>query len=136
MARSKGNGGPDNPWQEGGSLPPDIEDLFKSGSTQLRELVPQGGGRGLSVVAVIALLLFGAWTAYYTVPSDSVAVVQRFGKYLKDVPPGLHFKLPLVLIAQRLCRSSASSNRSLASLHRVLPIRSKALATGNAKPKW
>jgi membrane protease subunit HflK len=37
----------------------------------------------------------GAWTAYYTVPSDSVAVVQRFGKYLKDVQPGLHFKLPL-----------------------------------------
>ncbi len=37
----------------------------------------------------------GAWTAYYTVPSDSVAVVQRFGKYLKNVPPGLHFKLPL-----------------------------------------
>ena len=95
MARSKGNGGPDNPWQEGGSLPPDLEDLFKSGTTQLRELVPQGGGRGLSVVAVIAVLLFGAWTAYYTVPSDSVAVVQRFGKYLKDVPPGLHFKLPL-----------------------------------------
>ena len=28
-------------------------------------------------------------------PSDSVAVIQRFGKYLKDVPPGLHFKLPL-----------------------------------------
>jgi membrane protease subunit HflK len=28
------------------------------------------------------------------VPSDSVAVVQRFGKYLKEVPPGLHFKLP------------------------------------------
>jgi membrane protease subunit HflK len=29
------------------------------------------------------------------VPSDSVAVVQRFGKYLKEVPPGLHFKFPL-----------------------------------------
>jgi modulator of FtsH protease HflK len=25
----------------------------------------------------------------------AVAVVQRFGKYLKVVPPGLHFKLPL-----------------------------------------
>ncbi len=37
----------------------------------------------------------GAWTAYYTVPSDSVAVVQRFGKYVEDVQPGLHFKLPL-----------------------------------------
>jgi len=44
---------------------------------------------------VIALMIIGAWTAYYTVPSDSVAVVQRFGKYLTDVPPGLHFKLPL-----------------------------------------
>ena len=41
------------------------------------------------------LVGLGLWTAYYTVPSDSVAVVQRFGKYLKDVPPGLHFKLPL-----------------------------------------
>ena len=28
-------------------------------------------------------------------PSDSVAVVQRFGKHLKEVPPGLHFKFPL-----------------------------------------
>ena len=43
----------------------------------------------------ITTVMLGAWTAYYTVPSDSVAVVQRFGKYLKDVPPGLHFKLPL-----------------------------------------
>ena len=47
------------------------------------------------VLAVLALVGLGAWTAYFTVPSDSVAVVQRFGKYLKDVPPGLHFKLPL-----------------------------------------
>ena len=44
---------------------------------------------------VLALAGLGAWTAYYTVPSDSVAVVQRFGKYIKNVPPGLHFKLPL-----------------------------------------
>jgi membrane protease subunit HflK len=28
------------------------------------------------------------------VPSDSVGVVQRFGKYLKQVQPGLNFKLP------------------------------------------
>ena len=51
-------------------------------------------GQG-AFVAVLALAVLGAWTAYYTVPSDSVAVIQRFGKYLKEVPPGLHFKLPL-----------------------------------------
>ena len=35
------------------------------------------------------------WTAYYTVPRDSVALSQRFGKLFKDVPPGPRFKLPL-----------------------------------------
>jgi membrane protease subunit HflK len=46
----------------------------------------------ITCLALVALV--GAWSASYTVPSDSVAVVQRFGKYLKDVPPGLQFKLP------------------------------------------
>jgi membrane protease subunit HflK len=57
--------------------------------------MPGGGPRGVILLVIIILAGLGAWTAYYTVPSDSVAVVQRFGKYLKDVPPGLHFKLPL-----------------------------------------
>lgn len=47
------------------------------------------------MLLIFVLLGLGIWSAYYTVPSDSVAVVQRFGKYLKEVPPGLHFKLPL-----------------------------------------
>jgi membrane protease subunit HflK len=47
---------------------------------------------------LLLLLIAGsAWSALYTVPSDSVAVVQRFGRYLKEVRPGLHFKLPLVI---------------------------------------
>jgi modulator of FtsH protease HflK len=40
------------------------------------------------VVAVFAL------TSYYTVAADSEGVVLRFGKYMKTVEPGLHFKLP------------------------------------------
>ncbi len=88
-------------WQNGnglrgsGASPPDLEDLVRQGQARLMQILPSGGPRGAisAVVLVVAGLL--AWTAYYTVPSDSVAVVQRFGKYLKDVPPGLHFKLPL-----------------------------------------
>ena len=34
-------------------------------------------------------------TSYYTVAADSEGVVLRFGKFLKTVEPGLHFKLPL-----------------------------------------
>src|ERR1700737_2026942 len=57
--------------------------------------MPGGGPRGIVVFAILALVGLGAWTAYFTVPSASGAVVQRFGKYLEEVPPGLHFKLPL-----------------------------------------
>jgi regulator of protease activity HflC (stomatin/prohibitin superfamily) len=63
---------------------------------RVKDRLPRGGPS--TVIIAFAVLVFvglGAWTAYYTVPSDSVAVVQRFGKYLRDVPPGLHFKLPL-----------------------------------------
>ncbi|HEY5962093.1 MAG TPA: FtsH protease activity modulator HflK [Polyangiaceae bacterium] len=62
--------------------------------SRLRQIFPNGRRTLLTFVA-FALLVFGAWTSYYAVPSDSVAIVQRFGKYLKEVPPGLHFKLPL-----------------------------------------
>jgi membrane protease subunit HflK len=43
-----------------------------------------------------AILL--AWlvlSSYYTVPAESVGVVQRFGKFSSIEQPGLHFKLPL-----------------------------------------
>lgn len=33
-------------------------------------------------------------TSFYTVPADSVAVVQRFGAFLRIDEPGLRFKLP------------------------------------------
>lgn len=46
-----------------------------------------------STLLVLAVLV-GVWSGLYTVPSDSVAIVQRFGKYIKEVPPGLHIKVP------------------------------------------
>jgi len=79
----------------GGATPPNLDDLVRQGQDRLKQMMPSGGPRGVIVFAVLALVALGAWTAYYTVPSDSVAVVQRFGKYFKEVPPGLHFKLPL-----------------------------------------
>ena len=89
------NGVGGNPWGGGPRSGPDVANLVRRGQERLKQLMPRGGLGGLFVVAAIALVGLGAWTSYYTVPSDSVAVVQRFGKYLKEVPPGLHFKLPL-----------------------------------------
>ena len=45
----------------------------------------------LLIVLLIAVLL----TSSYTVGAESEGVVLRFGKFLKTVEPGLHFKLPL-----------------------------------------
>ena len=90
-----GNGGRGSPWGSGARPGSDFEDLVQKGQDRLRQIMPTGGPRSAIVLVILALAALVAWTTYYTVPSDSVAVVQRFGKYLKDVPPGLHFKLPL-----------------------------------------
>ena len=85
-----GGGGPRGPGS-----PPDLGEVIRQAMARLKRMMPGGHARGVFVLAALVLVGLGLWTAYYTVPSDSVAVVQRFGKYLKDVPPGLHFKLPL-----------------------------------------
>ena len=84
-------------WQNGNNRKPgsELEQLLGQGKAGLKQVMDEGGPRNVILMVVAAAILFGAWTAYYTVPSDSVAVVQRFGKYLKDVQPGLHFKIPL-----------------------------------------
>jgi membrane protease subunit HflK len=51
--------------------------------------------RGLVIIGVLVLL--GAimlLTMFYTVEADEVAVVQRFGKYVRREEPGLRTKLP------------------------------------------
>ena len=95
MPSQNANDRPGGPWGSGLKSTPDFEDVVRQVQDRLQQILPSGGPRGVILLAVLALVAVSAWTAFYTVPSDSVAVVQRFGKYLKDVPPGLHFKLPL-----------------------------------------
>lgn len=73
-------------------MPPSNDDLLEQGRAQLAQA---GGPRGLIIPLVLALVGLTGWTSFYTVPSDSVAVVQRFGRYIKEVPPGLQFKIPV-----------------------------------------
>ena len=100
-----------NPWGNNPqSSPPDLDQLIAQGLKRLTGFLSGSGSTGsgsnssgsgntgaggvLTIVGMLIVAMSG-WSAYYTVPSDSVAVVQRFGKYLSEVPPGLHFKLPL-----------------------------------------
>jgi len=46
--------------------------------------------------AILALfVIITLTTSFYTVDADEVSVVLRFGKYIRETQPGLHFKLPL-----------------------------------------
>lgn len=42
----------------------------------------------------VLFIVIGLFSGIYQVPTNSVAVIQRFGGYLTTTAPGLHFKLP------------------------------------------
>ena len=46
---------------------------------------------------LVLIVVVGGFSSFYQVPASSVAIVQRFGKYLTTTEPGLHFKLPFGL---------------------------------------
>ena len=48
----------------------------------------------LLLVPLGIFVIVGLFSSYYTVGSESEAVVQRFGKFKEIAKPGLHFKIP------------------------------------------
>jgi membrane protease subunit HflK len=68
------------------SKPPAVYDLSQ---------MPRPPVGTIAFIGAILLGLMVMWSSFYTVAAESEGVVLRFGKYLKTVEPGLHFKLPL-----------------------------------------
>jgi membrane protease subunit HflK len=98
MPSQQDSGYRSDPWSNGNQPPPDLDKLISDGINRVKKSLPGGGGGSagnILVILLVFLLGVGVWTSLFTVPSDSVAVVQRFGKYVKEIPPGLHFKFPL-----------------------------------------
>jgi modulator of FtsH protease HflK len=91
--------GPKGPWGSGsppsGSSPPDLEDLLRRGQDKLRHVLP-GGGLGGTGIVLIALLGVVLWLAsgVFQVAPDELGLVMRFGKFNRQVDPGLGFHWP------------------------------------------
>ena len=87
------------PWGSGpqptGPTPPDLEELLRRSQDRLRRALPGGslGGRGLILLLGAAALVWAA-TGIYQVRPDEVGVVLRFGKFMGQTDPGLHYHLP------------------------------------------
>ncbi len=73
--------------QEGRSnVPPQMDELVK----KFKKFKLPGG----PILILILIALFLGSSTFYTIGVDEVAVVQRFGKYVRIGQPGLNFKLP------------------------------------------
>jgi membrane protease subunit HflK len=90
--------GSKGPWGSGpqsqGPRPPDLEDFLRRSQDKLRAVLPGNlGGRGL---AIIALVLVGLWgfSGFFRVEPDELGVVLRFGRFTREVQPGLNYHLP------------------------------------------
>ena len=90
-----GNGG--GPWgpPPRGSQPPNLEDLLRQGQERFRSMLPGslGGGRGVVLILLIVIAVWGA-SGFYRVLPDEQGVVLRFGQWVKTTLPGLHYHLP------------------------------------------
>lgn len=49
---------------------------------------------GILLAVGFIVLLILIFSSYYTVDANEVGIIQRFGKYVRQTNPGLHFKLP------------------------------------------
>ncbi len=68
-------------------IPPQMDDFLKKLNN-----FKMPGGLPLIILVIIAILVGS--TMFYTVAVDEVGIIQRFGKYVRQTDPGLHFKLP------------------------------------------
>jgi membrane protease subunit HflK len=73
--------------QQQSGVPPQFDEFFE----KLKNTKLPGGP---VLIAAIVILILLAWTAVYTVDTNEVGIVQRFGKYTRTTQPGLNFKLP------------------------------------------
>jgi membrane protease subunit HflK len=92
--------GPRGPWGSGpqqpggGPKPPDLEEFLRRSQDRLRDWVPGNlGGRGIALLMLAAIVLWGL-SGFFRVEPDEIGVVLRFGKFVREVQPGLNYHLP------------------------------------------
>ena len=71
----------------GGGTPPQMDEILE----KFKKFKLPGGPL---IILVIAIIMVAA-TTFYTVKQDEVGIVQRFGRYVHTIQPGLNFKLPI-----------------------------------------
>lgn len=101
--------GKDNdPWKRpnnGGQRPPELDEVVKKLQKRFGSVLGGGGGGGgdvppipgiVKLLLIGGLILAGIFASAYRVDAGAKGVVQRFGAFVKEVDPGLNWRIPLV----------------------------------------
>ncbi len=90
-SRGPWGSGPQSP---GGPRPPDLEEFLRRSQDKLRSVLPSNlGGRGVALIALAVVVLWG-FSGFFRVEPDELGVVLRFGRFVREVQPGLNYHLP------------------------------------------
>lgn len=92
-----GSGGPQRNGSNGGSNPPDFEEILKRGQDRLKSVLPgDGGGLGFKGILFAILVAVVIWlaTGIYRVEPSEVGVELVFGKVVGQTDPGLNYIWP------------------------------------------
>ncbi len=99
--QNQNGGGGGGPWGGrggggggGGTPPPDLEEMLRRGQDKLKRIMPGGGGKGMIIGGLLALLALWAATGFYRVQADEQGVALFFGKFFAKSNPGLHWNFP------------------------------------------
>ncbi len=88
---------PGGPFGGGGGPLPDLDGLIAQVQGWVRSILGGGGrfsgGKGLAMLGLGVVALWGA-SGFYRVQPDELVVVLRFGEFVYWTPPGLHWHLP------------------------------------------
>ena len=124
----RGRGGK-GPWGSGpqpsGPTPPDLEELLRRSQDKLRSVLPGGslGGKGLAPDRCWPRSCIWGFSGFFRVEPDELGVVLRFGKYVRDVQPGLNYHLPYPIETRAARRRRCASTRSTSACASVDDLR-------------
>lgn len=104
-------GGPRNqgPWGQGGggggNQPPDLDDILRRSQDRMKQVMGSGGGVPgplMFLIAIIGIAVVSWYAFFFRVNPDELGVVLRFGQFVRQEPPGLHFRMPYPIEEVRL----------------------------------
>ncbi len=100
-----------DPWQRpnnSGQRPPELDEVVKKLQKRFGSVLGGGGGGSgsggdippipgiVKILLLVGLIFAGVFASAYRVDAGAKGVVQRFGAFVKEVDPGLNWRIPFV----------------------------------------